>query len=111
MAANFLQLNQDKTEVLVIGPEAQREELLLKLHNLNHQNVLTPHIKTITKTFEGFYHLKNTARVIRVLSQVSTEVLVPASLPSALYITVILSGLPHKTQLTRTRRQEDITAV
>ncbi|KAK7885918.1 hypothetical protein WMY93_025539 [Mugilogobius chulae] len=31
MAENFLQLNQDKTEVLVIGPEAQREKLLSKL--------------------------------------------------------------------------------
>lgn len=31
MAENFLQLNQDKTEVLVIGPEAQREKLLPKL--------------------------------------------------------------------------------
>ena len=34
MAVNFLQLNQDKTEVLVIGPEDQREKLLLKLQDL-----------------------------------------------------------------------------
>ena len=27
MAANFLQLNEDKTEVLVIGPKGQREKL------------------------------------------------------------------------------------
>ena len=31
MAANFLQLNQDKTEVLVIGPEGQRETPLTNL--------------------------------------------------------------------------------
>ena len=31
MAANFLQLNQDKTEVLVIGPEGQREKLFYLL--------------------------------------------------------------------------------
>ena len=34
MAANFLQLNQDKTEVLVVGPEGQREKLLTKLQDL-----------------------------------------------------------------------------
>jgi len=34
MAANFLQLNQDKTEVLVIGPEGQRDKLLIKLQDL-----------------------------------------------------------------------------
>ena len=28
MAANFLQLNQDKTEVLLIGPEGLKEKLL-----------------------------------------------------------------------------------
>ena len=35
MAENFLQLNQDKTEVLVIGPEAQREKLVPKLQSLS----------------------------------------------------------------------------
>ena len=34
MAVNFLQLNQDKTEVLVIGPEGKREKLLSKLQDL-----------------------------------------------------------------------------
>ncbi len=34
MAENFLQLNQDKTEVLVIGPEALREKLNFKLEAL-----------------------------------------------------------------------------
>ncbi|KAJ0005966.1 hypothetical protein NQD34_015860 [Periophthalmus magnuspinnatus] len=33
MAENVLQLNQDKTEVLIIGPEAQREKLLPKLQS------------------------------------------------------------------------------
>ena len=31
---NFLQLNQDKTEVLVIGTETQREKLNVKLQTL-----------------------------------------------------------------------------
>ncbi len=34
MADNFLQLNQDKTEVLVIGTEAQRDKLGEKLQAL-----------------------------------------------------------------------------
>ena len=34
MAQNFLQLNQDKTEILVIGPEALREKLNFKLDAL-----------------------------------------------------------------------------
>ena len=34
MAVNFLQLNQDKTEVFVIGPEGKREKLLPKLKDL-----------------------------------------------------------------------------
>ena len=33
MAENFLQLNQDKTEVLIIGPEGKREKHLPKLHD------------------------------------------------------------------------------
>ena len=74
MAENFLQLNQDKTEVLIIDPKAQREKLLLKLQtlSLNPSNQVKnlvvifyselnfiPHIKHVTKT--GFYHLKNIA--------------------------------------------------
>ena len=30
MEQNFLQLNKDKTEILVIGSKAQREELVAK---------------------------------------------------------------------------------
>ena len=60
MAANFLQLNQDKTEVLVIGPKGQKEQLLSKLKDFKpSQSVtnlgvifdselsFTPHIKNI----------------------------------------------------------------
>uniref|UniRef100_A0A8C6NKQ1 Reverse transcriptase domain-containing protein n=1 Tax=Nothobranchius furzeri TaxID=105023 RepID=A0A8C6NKQ1_NOTFU len=69
-AENFLQLNQDKTEVLVIGPEAQREKLLPKLQSLSlnpssqvknlgvifySELTFIHHIKKITKI--GFYHL------------------------------------------------------
>ena len=60
MAANFLQLNQGKTEVLVIGPKGQKEQLLSKLKDFKpSQSVtnlgvifdselsFTPHIKNI----------------------------------------------------------------
>uniref|UniRef100_A0A8C7WUK6 Reverse transcriptase domain-containing protein n=1 Tax=Oryzias sinensis TaxID=183150 RepID=A0A8C7WUK6_9TELE len=35
MANNFLQLNQEKTEIIVIGPEAKREKQFLKLQELS----------------------------------------------------------------------------
>ena len=108
MAENFLQLNQDKTEVLVIGPEGQREKLLPKLQDfkptklvknlgviLDSELNFLPHIKNMTKI--GFYHLKNIARVRPFLSQASTEVLMHAFITCRLdYCNALLSGLPKK---------------
>uniref|UniRef100_A0A672G1Q5 Reverse transcriptase domain-containing protein n=1 Tax=Salarias fasciatus TaxID=181472 RepID=A0A672G1Q5_SALFA len=136
MAVNFLQLNQDKTEVLVIGPEGQREKILPKLRDFKPaQSVknlgvifdselnFIPHIKNITKI--GFYHLKNIARVRPFLSQASTEVLMHAFISCRLdYCNALLSGLPKKNisnlqllqnaaarVLTRTRGRAHITPV
>uniref|UniRef100_A0A674N4B1 Reverse transcriptase domain-containing protein n=1 Tax=Takifugu rubripes TaxID=31033 RepID=A0A674N4B1_TAKRU len=136
MAENFLQLNQDKTEALVIGPEGQREKLFPKLKDFKpSQSVrnlgvifdselsFIPHIKNITKV--GFYHLKNIARVRPFLSQASTEVLMHAFISCGLdYCNALLSGLPKKSitnlqllqnsaarVLTRTRGREHITPV
>merc|ERR1712035_195653 len=94
MAEKFLQLNQDKTEVLVIGPEGQREKLLPKLQDFKPSQYVKnlgvifdselsfiPHIKNITKI--GFYHLNN----IQILQNSAARV------------------------LTRTRGQEHITPV
>lgn len=47
MAENY-QLNQDKPEVLVVGPEGKREKLLLK-----NYKVLNPHI--LLKPMGGFW--------------------------------------------------------
>uniref|UniRef100_A0A3B3HCT2 Reverse transcriptase domain-containing protein n=1 Tax=Oryzias latipes TaxID=8090 RepID=A0A3B3HCT2_ORYLA len=79
MAENFLQLNQDKTEVLVIGSEDKREIVLSKLKNYKTSQCVRnlgvifdsemnfiPQIKNITNT--GFYHLKNISRVRPFLS-------------------------------------------
>ena len=138
MAENFLQLNQSKTEVLVIGPEAQREKLLPKLQSLSFnpssqvknlgvifdsELTFIPHIKNITKI--GFYHLKNIARVRPILSRANTETLMHAFITSRIdYCNALLSGLPKKSisglqllqnsaarVLTKTRRREHITPV
>lgn len=81
MAENFLQFDLDKTEILVIDPEAQREKLLPKLQSLSFNPFLQvrnlgvifdseltfiPHIENITKI--GFYHFKNITRVHPILS-------------------------------------------
>ena len=136
MAENFLQLNQDKTEVLIIGPENKRQRISSKLHNFKPSHSVTnlgvlldsdldfiPHIRNITKT--GFYHLKNIARVRPLLSLASTEVLMHAFISSRIdYCNALLSGLPKKSisnlqllqnsaarVLTRTRGWEHITPV
>uniref|UniRef100_A0A8C6KAZ9 Reverse transcriptase domain-containing protein n=1 Tax=Nothobranchius furzeri TaxID=105023 RepID=A0A8C6KAZ9_NOTFU len=138
MAENFLQLNQDETEVLVISPEAQREKLLPKLQSLSlnpssqvknlgvtfdSELTFILHIKNITKI--GFYHLKNIARVRPILSRANTEMLMHAFITSRIdYCNALLSGLPKKRisglqllqnsaahVLTKTRRREHITPV
>uniref|UniRef100_A0A3P9LR34 Reverse transcriptase domain-containing protein n=2 Tax=Oryzias latipes TaxID=8090 RepID=A0A3P9LR34_ORYLA len=136
MAENFLQLNQDKTEVLIIGSEDKREMILPHLHNFKPSQCVRnlgvlfdselnfiPHIKNVVKT--GFYHLKNIARVRPFLSLASTEVLMHAFIFSRLdYCNALLSGLPKKSLsnlqllqnsaarvLTRTRGREHITPV
>ena len=82
MSQNFLQLNQDKTEVLVIGEKAERERLSAHLQKLalntkfqarNLGVIFDPdlnfetYIKNIIKT--SFYHLRNIAKVQPFLSQ------------------------------------------
>ena len=111
MAVNFLQLNQDKAEVLVIAPEGQREKLLPKLQDLKPtQSVknlhvifdselnFIPHIRNMTTI--GVYHPKYKARVHPFLSQASTEVLMHAFISCCLdYCNALLSGLPKKSIL------------
>src|SRR4029434_3794598 len=108
MSQNFLQLNQVKTEVLVIGEKNEREKLSAHLKTLNtkHQarnlgvifdsdlNFET-HIKNIMKT--SFYHLRNIAKVQPFLAQADIERLMQAFIMSRLdYCNSLLSGLPKK---------------
>ena len=138
MAENFLQLNQDKTEILIIDPKAQGEKLLstLQTMSLTPSNQVKnlgvifdselnfiPHIKQVTKT--GFYHLKNIARVRPLLSRANTETLMHAFISSRIdYCNALLSGLPKRNisslqllqnsaarVLTKTRRRAHITPV
>ncbi|XP_074533220.1 uncharacterized protein LOC141796151 [Halichoeres trimaculatus] len=138
MAENFLQLNQGKTEVLIIDPKAQGEKLFSKLQTLSltpcnqvknlgvifdSELNFIPHIKSVTKT--GFYHLKNIARVRPFLSRANTETLMHAFISSRIdYCNALLSGLPKRNisslqllqnsaarVLTKTRRRAHITPV
>ena len=110
MLQNFLQLNQDKTEVLVIGEKAKRERLSAHLKTLalntkyQARNLgvifdadlnLENHIKKIIK--RSFHHLRNIAKVQPFLSQADTERLMHAFITSRLdYCNSLLSGLPNK---------------
>ena len=75
-SCNLLKLNKDKTEALIFGTDAQREELSSRLGNLALQikpevkNLgvildwelnFKSHVHNVTKT--AFYHLRNIARV------------------------------------------------
>ena len=108
MAENFLQLNQNKTEDLVIGTEAQRNNLNLKLQALAlnpRQQVknlgvifdsdlsFETHIRNIIK--KVFYQLKDIARVQPFLSQANTETLMHAFITCRIDYCNAL-GLPKK---------------
>ena len=99
MSQNFFQLNQDKTEVLVIDEKAGREKLSAHLEtlalNTKHQarnlgvilgvildQNFETHIKNIIKT--SFYHLSNIKKVQKFLSQAGTERLMHAFITSRL---------------------------
>ena len=107
---NFLQLNQDKTEVIVFGNKEKRiavskhlESLSLKTRDqvrnlgvlIDSDLTFSSHIKSITKT--AFYQLKNISRVKGFMSQTDQEKLIHAFISSRLeYCNGLLTGLPQK---------------
>ena len=138
MNQNFLQLNQDKTEVIVFGNKEKRSVVIKHLELLSIQTkdqvrnlgvqidsdlTFSSHIKSITKT--AFYQLKNISRVKGFMSQTDQEKLIHAFISSRLdYCNGLLTGLPKKSikqlqliqnsaarVLTRTKRSEHITPV
>jgi len=111
MAANFLLLNSDKTEVIVLGPEnlrnmVSKQILTLDGITLGSSNTVrnlgvifdqdmsfNAHIKQICKT--AFFHLRNISKVRNILSQSDAEKLVHAFITSRLdYCNSLLSGCP-----------------
>ena len=140
MTNNFLLLNSDKTEILLIGPENITQNLVdynLQLDgctvtsstvknlgvildsNLSFEN----HISHVTKT--AFFHLRNIAKLRNMLPVPDAEKLVHAFMTSRLdYCNALLGGCPassiNKLQvvqnaaarvLTRSRKYDHITPI
>ena len=110
MNQNFLQLNGDKTEVIVFGPEKHRLRIaaLLESRSLKPKDqvrnlgviidsnlTFNSHIKSIRKS--AFYHLKNIARIRAYMSRQDLEKFIHAFITSRLdYCNSIFSGLTKK---------------
>ena len=138
MSENFLKLNEEKTEVLIVGSNEQRESIISRLGNLNVENgtavknlgviidaelKFDTHIKHVTKI--AFYHLRNIARIRTFLSLDDATTLIHAFVFSRLdYCNALYSGLPKKSidrlqlvqnaaarVLTKTKLREHITPV
>ncbi|XP_025758871.1 uncharacterized protein LOC112843875, partial [Oreochromis niloticus] len=141
MAANFLLLNSDKTEVIVLGPENLRNMVSKQILTLDGITLASSntvrnlgvifdqdmsfnaHIKQICKT--AFFHLRNISKIRNILSQSDAEKLVHAFITSRLdYCNSLLSGCPKNSLkslqliqnaaarvLTGTRKREHISPV
>ncbi len=140
MTNNFLPLNSDKTEILLIGPKNSIQYLLD--HNLQLDGCPVPsstvkhlgvvldrnisfenYISHVTKT--AFFHLRNIAKLRNMLSVSDAEKLVHAFMTSRLeYCNALLGGCPassinklHIVQnavarvLTRSRKYDHITPI
>jgi hypothetical protein len=138
LSQNFLQLNKEKTEVILFGRKDGKDkmatlfrakgfEVRTKVRNLgviidsdlNFDN----HMRAVTRT--SFYHLKNIAKLRDLMSQSDLEKLVHAFISSRLdYCNGLFTGLPKKTikqlqlvqnaaarVLTKTRKREHITPI
>ncbi|KAI5106855.1 hypothetical protein C0J45_2493, partial [Silurus meridionalis] len=140
MTHNFLLLNSDKTEILLIGPKTSIQKLQhLNLHldgcsvttssmvkdlgvNLD-SNLSFIYINQVTKT--AFFHLRNISKLRNMLSISDAEKLVHAFMTSRIdYCNALLGGCPasliNKLQLvqnaaarvlTRSRKYDHITPI
>ena len=105
-----MKLNQDKTEVLVIGEKGARESLITHLESLSivctskAKNLgvildpdlnFIPHFNSVRKT--SYYHLKNIAKILPLVNQPSKETLVHAFVTSRLdFCNSLFTGLTDK---------------
>ncbi len=110
MTSNFLLLNSDKTEILLIGPKNSTQNLLDYNLQLDGCNVTSStvknlgvildsnlsfenHISSVTKT--AFFHLRNIAKLRNMLRVSDAEKLVHAFMTSRLdYCNAQLGGCP-----------------
>uniref|UniRef100_A0A8C6L025 Reverse transcriptase domain-containing protein n=1 Tax=Nothobranchius furzeri TaxID=105023 RepID=A0A8C6L025_NOTFU len=112
MTLNFLLLNQDKTEVLIFGPEIQKRKLLSQSPDLNGITLISENkVRNLGVIFDqdmpfksqvkqvcriSFFHLRNIARIRSILSRSDAEKLVHAFITSRLdYCNSLLSGSPQ----------------
>ena len=141
MTRNFLLLNSDKTEVIVLGPKHLRKQLVndtVTLNDISLTSALTvrnlgvifdqnlsfdSHIKEISRT--AFFHLRNISKIRSLLSLKDAEKLIHAFVTSRLdYCNSLLSGCPSKSLrtlqlvqntaarvLTGTRKRDHISPV
>ena len=141
MTRNFLLLNSDKTEVLILGPKHLRDKLSNDIAALDDIAVASnetvrnlgvifdpdlsfnSHLKLISRT--AFFHLRNISKIRHVLSQKDAEKLVHAFVTSRLdYCNSLLSGSSSKSLktlqlvqnaaarvLTKTKKREHISPV
>ncbi|RCU38734.1 hypothetical protein DVA76_17340, partial [Acinetobacter baumannii] len=113
MTCNFLLLNSDKTEVIVLGPKHLRDALCIDIVTLDgialassttvrnlgvtfdQDMSFNAHIKQTSRT--AFFHLRNIIKIRHILSQKDAEKLVHAFVTSRLdYCNSLLSGCPDK---------------
>ncbi|XP_070840477.1 uncharacterized protein, partial [Chaetodon trifascialis] len=141
MTCNFLMLNSDKTEVIVVGPKYLRKSLsddiaamdgiaLASSTTVKNLGVIFDqdmcfhsHVKQISRT--AFFHLRNIAKIRHILSQNDAEKLVHAFVTSRLdYCNSLLSGCPNSLLnilqllqnaaarvLTKTRKRDHISPI
>ena len=139
MSCNFLMLNSEKTEILVLGPKNLRDSMstatldgitLASSTTVRNLGVIfdqdlsfNSHIKQTSRT--AFFHLRNITKIRRILSKTDAEKLIHAFVTSRLdYCNSLLSGCPNKSiktlqliqnaaarVLTGTRKRDHISPV
>ncbi len=123
MSHNVLQLNKDKTEILVIRNDVRRGSIASHLDSLSlktsnqAKNLGTifdsdlsfkKHISIVTKT--AYYHLRNISKVCDSLSPSDSEKLVHAFVMSRLdYCNSVFAGLP-KSSIKHLQRVQNAAA-